>query len=193
MQERSVAMPLPLPACGRKAGSQRGVALFVVMVILLAVMLVGVAVMRSASVQQRLSGNFYDHEADFQVAEAAAGYVTRNLGSSLAHVVNCGTGGRVCTSNPFDDATLPAGAIQTLPAGTIATAPGDPSTPQYVVEYMGAYQTGGTGSTGSAAGRQYGAQGTTITQDFYRITVRSGDPSALNQNAGTILQIVVKQ
>ena len=55
----------------RNSKRQRGVALVVVLILLLIVTLLGLASMRGALLEERMSGNLYDRSLSFQAAERA--------------------------------------------------------------------------------------------------------------------------
>jgi type IV pilus assembly protein PilX len=186
-------MPLP---------RQQGVALVVALVLLVLVTLVGLAAIRGTTMQQKMASNLYDREIAFQNAEAAMRAAAATILSNAAVIGrNCGTGGVLCESNPFNDTNnpLPASKIITVPTGTgsgqfsaSAVAAGQP---QYVIENMGAFAdpSSSTGFNQTANAAQYGAQGSSTSTIYYRITARSSDPTNVGDRAIVTLQAMVKQ
>jgi len=193
----------PLPSRGGPASpQQRGIALVVALILLVVITLVGMAAVRGTIMQQRMTANEYDREIGFQNAEAAmraaAALVAANPGLIAR---NCQAGGVVCQSNPFEDSNLPSGGIHSVASGTSAgqfTVSGNSSgQPQYVIENMGNWYDPNT-STGynqSANSAQYGAQGTSTTAVYYRVTARSADPGSTttSDRAVVVLQTMLKQ
>ncbi|MET4568183.1 pilus assembly PilX family protein [Rhodanobacter soli] len=183
-----------------RRADQRGAALVVALILLVVITLVGLAAVRGTVMQQKMANNLYDRQVAFQNAEAAmraaAALVPTNPGIIAR---NCQAASVVCLGNPFTDPQFPTGKIQTVAAGTAAgqftvgsVAAGQP---QYVVENMGNWvdTTSSTGFNQSANSQNYGAQGTSTTAVYYRITARSGDPAVVGDRAVVMLQATIKQ
>lgn len=180
--------------------NQRGVALAVALILLVVVSLVGLAAVRGTILQQKMAGNLHDRQIAFQSAEAAMRAAAALVGANPGIVArNCQAASVVCLANPFDDPGLPAGSIHNVDSGTtlgqfdagsMAAAP-----PQYVVENMGNWvdASSSTGFNQSANAQNYGAQGSSTTSVYYRITARSGDPAVVGDRAVVVLQTMVKQ
>lgn len=197
-----------IPTRSRRFGSpmpharqpQSGIALVVSLILLVVITLIGLAAVGTTSVQQKLTANFYDREIAFQSAEAALQAGAAALPSNPASIINCASGGNACSANPFNG-TLPAGSIQTVPtrtaSGQFTTGANAAGAPQYVIENMGAYAdaNANTGFGQTANASQYGAQGTSTTSIYYRITARSADPTtAVAANRAIVtLQAMYKQ
>ncbi|NMW23148.1 pilus assembly protein [Rhodanobacter denitrificans] len=175
-------------------------ALVVALILLVVITLVGLAAVRGTIMQQKMANNLYDRQVAFQNTEAAmraaAALVATNPGIIAR---NCQAASVVCLGNPFTDPQFPTGKIQTVTAGTAAgqftvgsVAAGQP---QYVVENMGNWvdTTSSTGFNQSANSQNYGAQGTSTTAVYYRITARSGDPAVVGDRAVVMLQATIKQ
>jgi type IV pilus assembly protein PilX len=183
----------------QRAG-QRGVALVVALLLLVVITLVGLAAVRGTIMQQKMASNLFDRQIAFQGAEAAMRAATARIAANPGDIArNCQAGGVFCQGNPFDDPNLPAGTIITVTSGTAAGQFAKSSVafsqPQYVVENMGNWYNPST-STGygqSANSHNYGAQGTSTTAVYYRITARSGDPAQVGDRAVVVLQAMVKQ
>lgn len=181
---------------------QQGVALVVALVLLVLVTLVGLAAIRGTTMQQKMASNLYDREVSFQTTEAAVRAAASAILTSTAVIArNCGAGGVLCEGNPFTDTAnpVPASGIITVPAGngtgqftTSSVAVGQP---QYIIENMGSWPDPNvqTGYDQSANAAQYGAQGSSTTSLYYRITARSSDPNVANDRAIVTLQAMVKQ
>jgi len=186
----------PMP----RRAAQRGVALVVALLLLVVITLVGLAAVRGTIMQQRMAANHFDRQVAFQSAEAAMRAATALIASNPGDIArNCQAGGVFCQGNPFDDPNLDASKIITVAkgagtgqfdAGTLAA-----SQPQYVIENMGNWYNPST-STGygqSANSHNYGAQGTSTTAVYYRVTARSGDPALVDDRAVVVLQAMVRQ
>lgn len=179
---------------------QRGVALVVALLLLVVVTLVGLAAVRGTIMQQRMAANLLDRQIAFQGAEAAMRAATARIAGHPGDIArNCQNGGVFCQGNPFDDPNLDASKIITVSSGTDAgqfDAGGlAASQPQYVIENMGNWYNPST-STGfgqSANSHNYGAQGSSTTAVYYRVTARSGDPAVVGDRAVVVLQVMVRQ
>ncbi len=179
-----------------RRAQQRGVALVVALILLVVITLVGLAAVRGTIMQQKMAANMYDRQLAFQGAEAAMRAAAASIPTSPGDVArNCQSASVACLTNPFDDPNLPAGSIKTLSttqyaAGSLATGQ-----PQYVVENMGNFQdpTASTGFNQSANSHNYGVNGGAITNIYYRVTARSGDPAQVGTRAVVLLQAMIKQ
>lgn len=126
-------------------------ALLVVLLLLLVTTILGLASMRGALLEERMSGNLYDRSLMFQAAEAAlregealaadrrsADYsIGCTDGLCLAPVPNCTGGGpnMTCTGTVdlWDLAEPPYVQGDTVTAGDLSV------TPEFFVEYMGQF------------------------------------------------------
>jgi len=175
---------------------QSGVALIVALILLTVIILIGLAAIRGTTVQQKMTANFYDREIAFQNAEAALHAGAAALSSNPASIINCSAGGNTCKADPFDG-TPTAGSIQTVPTGTgsgeFSVSANSVGHPQYVIENMGTYAGTSTGYGQTANASQYGAQGTSTTSIYYRITARSADPATAGDRAIVTLQAMYRQ
>lgn len=182
-----------LPSSPSRA-SQSGVALVVALILLVVVTLVGLAAVRGTIMQQKMAGNMYDRQIAFQNAEAAMRAATASIATSPGDIArNCQSASVVCLADPFNDPNLPANSIKDLnkalyTAGTLATGQ-----PQYVIENMGNFQdpASNTGFNQSANSHNYGVNGGAITNIYYRVTARSGDPTK-GDRAVVVLQAMIK-
>lgn len=184
------------------ARAQRGVSLVVVMILLLIMTLLGLALIRTTLLEERMTANLFDRSLSFQAAESAlrdaeAQIQTAALGGAIIGF-NCSTTGTICPSIPINATTGTTGCtgagqycwtnaatnIQALTAGV----------PQYYIEYMGQYTNEDDLKLGSSANAaQYGGGGGVPLQHFYRITARSQNPSGSDRSV-VVLQsnVVVK-
>lgn len=108
---------------------------------------------------------------------------------------NCQSASVVCLANPFNDPNLPGGSIKTLATSQYTASSVASGQPQYVIENMGNYQdpTANTGFNQSANAHNYGVNGGSITNIYYRVTARSGDPTKVDGRAVVVLQAMIKQ
>ncbi|WP_267873360.1 pilus assembly PilX family protein [Dyella amyloliquefaciens] len=176
---------------------QRGVALVVALILLVVVTLVGFAAVRGTLMQQKMSANLYDRQIAFQNAEAAMRVAQQRIGVETGDIArNCQAGGVVCPANPFTDT---AAKIMPVSSGTgsgLYTVDGlATGQPEYIVENMGTWQDpdSSTGYNQSANAHNYGAQGLSTTVNYYRVTARSGAPTAAQGRAVVTLQAMIKQ
>jgi type IV pilus assembly protein PilX len=178
--------------------NQRGVALVVALILLVVITLVGLAAVRGTIMQQKMAANMYDRQIAFQDAEAAMRVAAASIPTSPGDIArNCQSASVVCLSNPFDDPWIKAnpGSIKTLAISQYTAGSLAAGQPQYVIENMGNFQDPGanTGFNQSANAHNYGVNGGSITNIYYRVTVRSGDPAVVGDRAVVVLQAMIKQ
>src|SRR5690606_24321395 len=112
---------------------QGGVSLVVVLVLLVAVSVLGIAVLRSSAMQERMSANLRDRNLAVQATEAALRYAQNEVlgggdwDTALPTPASCAAQG-ICPTGS-------APAWQDMPAGTYDNQIPDP--PQYWIEYLG--------------------------------------------------------
>lgn len=119
---------------GRGRTGQQGIALIVVLVLLIAVSLLGVAVMRSAAMQERMSANLRDRSVAFESAE-----------SVLRHVQTVVMASGAWAQTPPSNAdcsnlgVCPRGATPSWQPAPDSAYDADrlPQEPEYWVEYLG--------------------------------------------------------
>ena len=153
-------------------GRQAGISLLVVLILLLVTSVLGIAVLRSSALQERMSGNMYDRSLAMQAAEAALINARTTLDAAtkwrttkpVAADCTASTGLRVCptfTTTP-PDANWNTGPV--LGGGST----GVPETQsQYWIEYLGLNQT--VMETGGVIP----ASETNTLGPMFRITARS--------------------
>ncbi|BES69984.1 hypothetical protein RE428_10020 [Marinobacter nanhaiticus D15-8W] len=182
-KKQTVAMGCP--------ARQRGMALFVSLILLVVVTLVGLAGMRGTILQERMAGGAYDRETGFQAAEAALMLAAQDFTSNpstwdneiAANASDLDCSNKSCASNPSGQ--IANARWKSVTSGTSAsefTAIDSSNPPQYVVQLLGDCSSTGagggfTGTTdqneGGPGGSQLNNQGT-----CYRITARALDPTA---------------
>lgn len=182
---------------------QSGMALIVSLLLLIVVTLVGLASIHGTITQQQMAANFYDRQVSMQSAEAAirAAQSIVQANPSSTFILDCHSAGKVCQSNPFTDsaANVPSTAIQNVATGTgsgqFTASSVAASQPQFVVQNMGAFQdpNANTNYNQTANSYQYGGTAGALTYTYYRITARSGDPSAIGDRSVVTLQAMIKQ
>lgn len=123
----------------RNPRRQQGVSLVIVLILLLIMTLLGLAVLRSTLLEERMSSNLYDRSLSFQAAEAALrqgeAFVATNR-PQPAPTDPCTADG-VC---PQPDPTQPDRWLDTAFTGWVDSTDDMGSTtavPQYFIEFMG--------------------------------------------------------
>ena len=158
---------------------QTGVSLLVVLILLLVTSVLGIAVLRSSAMQERMSGNMYDRSLAMQAAEMGlnAGEQALNAAPKWQVTVpvakDCEDSGICPTYTKLADATWMTGPI--LGDGD-TSVPNTPS--QYWIEYLGINQSH------METGGVIPASESVATGPMYRITSRSQG----NGRAEVILQ-----
>ncbi|MCL7751031.1 pilus assembly protein [Guyparkeria hydrothermalis] len=170
--------------------NQRGVALVIALVLLIAVTLVGLAGIRGTTLQEKMSSNSFDRETAFQAAEAAMQVAAARLTTEFAtfetaintHAeLDCTN--RLCAINPGDDVPAAAWFDVTDGVGDINFSARDSAIrPQFVVQDMGSCSTGVGGGdfvgttdqneAGGGAGSYFNDTG-----QCFRVTARAIDPA----------------
>lgn len=153
---------------------QHGISLVVVLLLLVAMSLLGVAVLRGSAMQERMSGNLRDRTIAFQAAEAALRYAQESvLGGAtpdpddaweirLPTLDDCVPGVSVCP--PGEDPVWTSVPVESFDF----SAAGLSAAPEYWVEYvgMGPSVPGGCDDTGAAVALN-------CQNPIYRVTARS--------------------
>ncbi len=170
--------------------SQRGVALVIALVLLIAVTLVGLAGIRGTTLQERMAGNYSDREIAFQAAEASL-----QLGVDEFIGAQETTWKQLIADNP-DDLDCSNNTCALNPSGDIAEnlwwdiSTGNSDTefkaldagnpPQYVVQSLGRCNSSAADGFVNATDENEagGGEGTYLSSQgaCYRITARAYDP-----------------
>ena len=130
----------------RQPHAQHGVSLVIVLILLIVMSVLGVAVLRSSAMQERMSANLRDRNLAFQAAETALRVAQQDVlgnvaisdlqyGKTLAELRTAGKPVTCATDGICDQTLVPA------EAPVAKTAPDGRST--YTIEYLGT----GKGST----------------------------------------------
>lgn len=176
---------------------QSGISLIVVLMLLLVMTLLGLVVLRSTLLQERMSSNMYDRSLAFQAAEGAlrdAETVIKDAagGGNIAGF-NCSTPGTVCAAVPSNTYTgnssgCAAGAEECWVDATIEQEH-RVGAAQYYIQYMGQRTSEDQLGLGSSINQnQYGGSGGTSLEHYYRVIARSADPSNSGGRAIVVLQ-----
>jgi type IV pilus assembly protein PilX len=135
--------------------SQRGIALVTVMLLLVVTMLMAVASVRTANLEERMAGNTRERQVAFQIAEAALRdaeqVIASNAGGSFyplrpgQFTAACTAG--LCRSVPgsplwtgFSDTDWASAKTWAYGTATGATALAGAAAPRYVIEFQGTAQ-----------------------------------------------------
>lgn len=179
---------------------QRGVALVVSLILLVVATLIGLASIRGATLQERMSANMYDRSLAFQRAEsalrAAEMAITANGSIATLGGIDCSVAaGVTCAVIPDNTFTgTSANWVQVDAAHDVNDAK-TPGTPEYFVQFMG---TGRSESNlGLDANADYANYGGNSSQAdnvaFYRVTARSSAPADAVDRSIVVLQATVKR
>ena len=181
-----------LPPSTRPLCRQQGVALIVALILLVVITVIGLAAIRTSTLQEKMAGNTFDRAQAFQVAEATMQLASATILPPAAApnpatyqanaYTNCAN--NPCLDNPANDPNVPA-AAWTLPptatnaaagAGNIVTLYGN--NPSYIIQYMGACSVDGGGNFQftNDENNQGGGGSLKATGQCYRITARSSTP-----------------
>lgn len=146
----------------REPCRQRGSALIIALVFLLAMTLIGVAGMQSTTQQEGMAGNLRDRNLAFQAAEAALLDAENALNQDRPGIVRLDP---ATFTPPANWMNYPWGAQSTIYPGALTeiSAP-----PRYVIEDLGwVTQSSGAGESVKVSGS------TGLGDQYYRITARS--------------------
>jgi type IV pilus assembly protein PilX len=121
--------------------AQRGASLIVVLILLLVMTLLGLAVLRNTTLEERMSANLYDRSLGFQAAESALrqGEALANATATSA-VPSSGCSSGVCSTPVATDADRWLDTnFNSWHAATNDLADDDTPMPpaSYIIEYMG--------------------------------------------------------
>lgn len=186
---------------------QSGAALPVALVMLLISTIVGLASIRSTTIQTKMSANMYDRSLAYQGAEAALREAEEKIINSNNYIdisVDCtdkvsaetcpsipkGTFSGIGASNKWKTINKSSAPNTTLVSSK--------SSPQYYIERIGL--TGGIGELGrerSANDDTYEGRGESASNSanamLFRITARSSDPAKVKNRSIVVLQTTIKK
>jgi type IV pilus assembly protein PilX len=178
---------------------QRGVALVVSLILLVVTTILGLASIRSTSLQERMSANMYDRSLALQRAEAALraaeAAVTGNWDIVALDGVDCSpAAATLCQIIPASTFTSSDANWTSVAESHDINDSRTPGVPQYHIQFMG---TGSSESDlGLEANADYGSYGNPYPPDdvaYYRITARSSNPAAAGDQSIVVLQSTVKR
>lgn len=156
---------------------QAGMSLLVVLILLIVMSVLGLAVLRSSAMQERMSANMYDRNLAQQAAEMALLFAREQLDANVGGKdwATEGPDDNTCTnhgicdwSKKMTDADVAWQPVPTTLGGSSNDVPDTPS--EYWIEYLGMNQAH------MEAGGVIPASSTTSLGPLYRITARSAAP-----------------
>lgn len=147
--------------------SEQGMSLLVVLILLVVMSILGVAVMRSSSMQERMAANLRDRSLATQAAEAALATAVTYLDSDKKWQTTAPTASD-CTSNSICPSFTKSAAATWRTGPVVGGGAGVPkTTTDYWIEYLGENQT--TMETGGVIPTSE----TVTLGPMFRITARS--------------------
>jgi len=185
----------PSRVTSARAAAQRkqsGVALIVALILLVVITVIGLAAIRTSTLQEKMAGNTFDRAQAFQVAEATLQFASATIlppatppdpATYQANTyTNCAN--NACLDNPVHDANVPAAAWTLPPTATNASGGTADivslygNNPSYIIQYMGACTVGGGGNFQftNDENNQGGGGSLKTAGQCYRITARSSTP-----------------
>ncbi|AIC09220.1 pilus assembly PilX family protein [Xylella fastidiosa] len=182
---------------------QRGISLIVILLLLLVMTLIGLAVLRTTLLQERMSANLRDRSLSFQTAEAALRDAEEFIRTENAkgHVAgyDCTAAGSQCPAIPENTYTgnLSSGCSSGAENCWVNATGSQAVTRmigQYYIQYLGeraGVNQESLGAGSSASQSQYGAAEEISAEKYYRIIARSSDPSSNDERAFVVLQTAV--
>lgn len=186
--------------------TQSGVALIVALIMLVIATLVGLAGIRAATLQEKLSANLFDRAIGMQAAEYALRDAETWLFETDRSTILATSSITDCSATE-DCPGVPANAFSgnsaewqsiTLPS-TFNADFSAPTSPQYHILYLGLKNSeANTDVTQLAGALQYGATGggsaavNVIQNAVYLVTARSHQPSNDNDRSIVVLSTLVK-
>lgn len=173
------------------ASRQRGVALAISLILLVVVTVLGIAAISGTAMQNRMAANQYDRMLAFQAASSVLQVVIDDLTGNTINkddAWDCTDSTVDCGANPYHDADA-SGTQQTVTAAKYKAGDALESEPSYILEYLGRWPDPESISGGRSPGSAPSGQQPMV--DFYRSTVRSGDPTEIGSRAVVTVQAVL--
>lgn len=165
--------------------NQKGVALFVVLMLLLVVTLLGLSSLRTTVMEERMSANMFDRSLGFQAAESALREAEALVALSAVResfpANDCSSGLCAIPDSNLTERWLDSG-FAAWASSTAAIAPAAAGRPQYIAESMG-------GGSNWAGCERIEPRDPLCESPRYRISARSGAPGT--DRAQVILQSYV--
>ncbi len=147
---------------------QRGVSLLVVLILLLVTSLLGVAVMRSSAMQERMSANLRDRSLAFEAAESTLKYVQETVLSSRNWHQRVPTAAECVSLSVCPKGSAP---VWRAAPSTAYDSSRLPSAPEYWVEYVG--KGAAVSDPDNVCKSEVGQSKVDCNTETYRVTVRS--------------------
>jgi len=175
---------------------QNGAALVIVLILLLVMTILGLATLRGAIMEERMSANLFDRGLAFQSAEIGLRDAEQTiLAGGIGAATDCRYGSAAstqaaCVPTPAD--AFDGSGVVTWTNAAHGQATGvTAGLPQYYVQYMGERST--NEELGIPDDPNYGSGSGIATAEYYRVTARSNNPStaAGQARAVTVLQSTV--
>lgn len=175
---------------------QRGVALFVVLMVLLLVSLLVVAGLRSALLQERMSAGTRDRAMALQNADAALMRAQQQIQASAEagghHGMDCSdrreAGAALCLHHP-SLAGIGSGERSWEATDDLQDAALAAGTPGYAVQYLGRRET--SLDLGLGEDPNYGSAPGPVEAEYYRVLARGADPQSAPDRSVVVLQATV--
>ncbi len=160
-----------------------------VLFLLIAVTLLGLAALRGTIMEERMSAHMFDRSLAFQAAESALRIAEQKVqeaavaGRSIG--VDCSSTGVTCAGTPsglgaasHGDCAANASGCWIRVGATSSYSEQTGGAPQYYIEYMGNVEVRdeNAGAERGASANQGGATQSTYRRAIYRISARSHDP-----------------
>jgi type IV pilus assembly protein PilX len=192
-------MNAPIASMTGCAPRQRGIALIIALVLLVAATLIGLAASRGTMLQEKMSGNTFDRSLAFQRAEsalrAAEGAISANWQIATLNGVDCSPASAVqCAVVPADAFTgTSANWIDVAGSYNVNSAL-SAGVPQYQIHLIGTGPAENSfGTSANANSANYGNSGSPDNVAFYRVTARSSNPALAGGRANVVLQTIVRR
>lgn len=174
----------PRPLAAPRA-RQQGISLMVVLILLVVMSVLGIAVLRSSGMQERMAANLYDRSLAFQTAEAALRQIQFNILSDNAieelqygkTLTELRADGKPlgCSANGFCNQDPANGTIEAPVwlTGSVSTADGKTLPYSYAMEYLG---TGKGSTVQGVCETTLGPNSYQCQRPMFRVTVRGEGP-----------------
>lgn len=177
----------------KRATKQSGIALVVSLVLLVIATLTGIAGIRYTTLQESMTANLYDRALAMQAAEAGIGAALAAVSAGSIIPVDCASGGAPCQIVPANAFSGTDADWHNADAGfAVNIGLMGELRPQFHVQWVGIETIPETGQAANCL--QYGAQSSCPESSYnlYRITARSGNPSATNHRAVVVLSSMAR-
>ena len=185
----------PSRVTSARAAAQRkqsGVALIVALILLVVITVIGLAAIRTSTLQEKMAGNTFDRAQAFQVAEATLQFAAATIlppappPNPDTYRANAYTdcANNVCLDNPASAGSKVPETAWTQPpiatdasGGTATIVSLYGNNPSYIIQYMGACTvSGGNFLFTNDENNQGGGNSLKTAGQCYRITARSSTP-----------------